>query len=141
MREGPALLLTHDCQLDKSGLSRLQFAPLSAVEGSGVSGSNLGQLRKGWLTPPEAVYLSDAGNGEEAIALLGQAFMIPTAYFDLTVVDFSEHLEHDPELPWHAQAHRHDTRVATMGADEAQLMRWKMAAYWTGEAPEGAPER
>jgi hypothetical protein len=143
VREGPALLLTHDCQLDKRGLSRLVFAPVSSPTDAGVTGSNLGQLRKGWLTPPEAIWLPDAGNGEEAVALLGQAFMIPTAYFDLAVEDFSYHLEHDPELPWHARVRREerDTRAATMSADEAQLMRCKMSAYWTGEVPEGCPDR
>lgn len=139
--QGPALLLTHDCQLDKRGLSRVVFAPLSSPDDAGVTGSNLGQLRKGWLTPPEAIYLPDAGNGEEAIALLGQAFTIPTEYFDLALEDFSDHLEHDPEQPWHARARRFDTRAATMSPDETQLMRWKMAAYWTGETPEDAPGR
>lgn len=140
---GPALLLTHDCQLDKAGLSRMQFAPLSPAEGSGISPSNLGQLRKGWLTPPEAMWLPDAGNGEEAVALLGQAFMIPAGYFDLAVEDFSDHLQHDPEWPMHAKVRREerDTRAATMSADEAQLLRCKMSAYWTGEVPEGCPDR
>ncbi len=91
--------------------------PLLAIEESGISDSYLGQLRKGWLTPPEAIYFADAGNGEAAVVLLGQAFMIPAEYFDLALEDFSDHLEHDPALPWHARARRNDDERGGRAAD------------------------
>ncbi len=141
MTNGPALLLTHGCQLDKRGLSRLQFAPLLAVDAASVTPSNIGQLRNKWLTPPEGIYIDDVGDGQPAIALLGQGFMIPATYFALDLVDFTDNPESDPEQPFHAVARANDDRTVTMEPAESALLEFKMAAYWIGLRLTGAPER
>lgn len=143
---GVALLLTNACQLDKRrgdgtpSVSRLQFAPVHALADSGLSEGIIGQLRGGWLSPPDAVYIDDPGNGEPAIALLSEAFTIPATYFNLTVADFAGIAGSDPEDPHHAVARSHGDRARTMTEVERQLLHYKMSAFWTGTVPEGAPD-
>ncbi len=146
--QGAAILLTHDCQLDKpeagttaAKVKRLQFSPITRLADSGISNGIKGQLRAAWLSPPEAVYLPDSDEMEEAVALLSEAFTIPAGYFALEIVDFSDHDGSDPANPHHAVARSHDERVTTMRPAERQLLECKMAAYWAGRRLEDAPSQ
>ncbi len=101
----------------------------------------MGQLRRGQLNPPDAIYIDDPGNGEPSVSLLSEAFTLPATYFNLTVADFTGIPGSDPEDPHHAVARSHGERARTMTEGERELLHYKMSAFWTGTVPEGSPDR
>jgi hypothetical protein len=138
---GPALLLTEDCQIDKrtsSGkrpkpASRFQLAPIRLLDINHVGHDRVTRLRAGDLNPPEMIYLDDAGTGEEAMALLGESFPLPSAYFQLELRSFDDHPDNvDDDDPMRMVAGRPGLqRSRTMTAPERQLLQAKLAFYWT----------
>jgi len=133
---GAALLLTDDCQLDKRTsraakpkVSRLQFAPLRDLAAMKLEDDTIRRLRAGEINPPEAMYI-DLGDGQECVALLGEAYTIPASYFALECQDFTGHFEADIEDPVHVVPRRADTRDLTMEPHELLLMQQKMALFW-----------
>ncbi len=142
--QGPALLLTYGCVLDKRThsnpprpqSSRLQFAPVRSPESANLGAQRMTLLRDGGeISPPEAIYL-DLRDAGECVALLSDAFTLPTSYFALEIEDFSGHQGCDETDPFHAIARQHGERAETLTSEELHLMHLKMNVFWTGLWPE-----
>jgi hypothetical protein len=136
---GAAVLLTEGCVLDKGRTSRsgayrptrLQFAPLyPAAKAAALGDDRLRRLRARELKPPEFIYVDDVGDGQECFALLGEAFPVLSAFFDIELRDYTNDPESDPDDPFHACPKVNDTRTCSMSADDRLLLQRKMAFYW-----------
>jgi hypothetical protein len=139
--EGPAVLLTHDCDMDKPDsttgqprIERMQFARLRAVDASPASYQRTLRTNRNNLGPFEALYLGDIANFGESCILLSDPYYIPSAYFLPTFSDYGGHPE-ATEGARYITAQLHGSRVGRL--DEAQLilLRRKMAAFWTRLEP------
>ena len=133
---GPALLLTHDCNLDKARpgsqvrIERLQFLPLADM--SVLDRSRQGLLRKEELNPPEAFFVGQVGR-IEAFVLLSEAFWLPASYFALRLEAFADHPEAEPEAR-RLVAGRHGNRLGQIEAHRRALLHQKIVAFWTRSA-------
>lgn len=131
---GPAVLLTHDCNLDKASgkgdvaIARIQFAPLIDT----ASNPSLrGQLRKGSLNPPEAVLVGKLPAGWEGFLLLGEMFTLPADHFEPELVTFPPGPENpEPDFP-HLRCTREGNRLARMEEVAIRLLHEKMVLFWT----------
>jgi hypothetical protein len=135
---GTALLLTEDCQLDKPGkegeaprIPFLQFTPIISIDRSGISPSDMGQLKKGWVNPPGLIYLDDVGGGVPGIADLGQAYPVASSYFELVIADYGDHPEVTEAPATRARPRANGQRDLTMTKEERDLFHQKLVAYWT----------
>ena len=141
-----AILLTQDCQIDKcarkpTALGKcLTFAPVRSLVDSGLSAGVIGQLRGARVSPAEAIYLSDTGEGEEGLALLGESFHVPAHYFDLNLQNFSEDPRANIDDQPYSVANRNGERTLSMEDAERRLMQHKMFAYWTGQTDMNGPQ-
>jgi hypothetical protein len=136
-RRGPALLITYSSVIDKRThsaqrpqTSRFQFCPVHSLEAAGLTDDQMRRLRNGERDPAEAVYL-DLGEGQEGLALLSEAFVVPTEFFGLELRHFPDHPEADPADPHHVCASDNDTRALSMEPEELAVLLRKMAFYWT----------
>ncbi len=143
--EGPAVLLTHNCDMDKPDtvtgrprIERMQFARLRAVDASPVSYQRTLRMNRNNLGPYEALYLGDTADLGECCILLSDPYYIPSSYFLPTFGDYSNHPE-GAEGARYTTIQLHDSRLGRL--DEAQLilLRRKMAAFWTRQVPEQSP--
>jgi len=134
---GAAILLTEGCQLDKpfqgkSSIETLSFAPIYALDDRNVpllDHQNL--LRSGKRKLHGVVYVTNAGDGGEGVAFFRDTYGISASYFDLQLQMF----EGDDQSEPRAVAVSNDRRSGTLDADERDLMKWKLAAFWSGSTP------
>lgn len=140
--EGPAVLLTHDCDMDKPDrttgqprIPRMQFARLRAVDALPPSYQRTLRTSRNKLGPFEALYLGDIQGFGESCVLLSDPYYIPSAYFLPIFGEYTGHVE-AVEGARYITAQAHDSRMGRL--DEAQLilLRRKMAAFWTRLDPE-----
>lgn len=135
---GPSLLLTADCQLDKrtrSGQTKirtLQFAPLQNVED--LDQNRRALIRRDGLQPPNPFYLGevDTGAGEwEAFVLLDEIYAVPIESVGAAeMVDHSEEME-DEDDAW--RLHLVDVkRLYSLHDSRRDLLHDKITAFWTG---------
>lgn len=140
---GPALLLTHDCALDKTNrraevrVIRLFFLPLLSL--SGATEDQKRELRRDRVQPSESLYVPDAGHFGESYCVLSEAFYLPARIFGLRLTEF-DHREAEPGN-LHLEATRHGQRVGRLDTDRLTLLRWKWTAYWTRQLPSDAVAR
>lgn len=130
---GPAMLITHDCSLDKANgrgratIRRLFFLPLRAV--ATLQPDRASMLRHGELAPFESLYLGEVSDFGETYVVMSEAYYLPAEYFSVELEQFN-HL--DPK----AGARR---LVATVNCDRAgsvddlalALFQKKWIAFWT----------
>lgn len=134
---GAAILLTEGCQLDKksqgiSTIETLSFAPIYALDDSIISDSDHQRiLRNGRKKLYGVLYVSDAGDGGEGVAFIRDTYGLPASYFGLQLQDFGV----DGQKDLRARAMSNDSRSGTLDAEERDLMRWKLAAFWSGSQP------
>jgi len=135
---GPAVLLTHDCAMDKpdkaTGLprvERLQFARLREITAlSPDRQANLrGAAKK--VGPFEALYLDEIPQFGETFMLLTDPYYLPARYFDLTLLAHGDHPEAESQSAIYTTPRRHDTRIGRIDAEQLDLLRQKMLAHWT----------
>jgi hypothetical protein len=140
--QGPALLITHDCALDKTNKSgeikvrRLAFLPLHAF--TLLNDNEKGMLRKDAIEPSESLYLPGLSSIGDAYCVLSNAYYLPGEYFGLRLTRF-DHPEAEPDKT-HLEATLHGERLARLDPDRLQLLRLKWAGYWLRTLP-GNPEQ
>jgi hypothetical protein len=138
---GGALLLTYGCQLDKPDpivrtkprIEALSFAPLQSLASTNLTEAHRGQLRRGEVGPYPAVYVVDAGGGQESYADLRLTYYVPASYFALELRDFIGHEGVEDDSSWRAVSVENDSRVDSLDAGECQLLTKKLTAFWTGQ--------
>lgn len=112
-----------------STIQRLQFVPLRDLAKAELGADIEKRLRNRDLNPPGAVYV-DLGDGQEAVALLGESYQVPAAYLAIESQDFSDS-GGEPGDPFHVRPTANDTRCLTMESDELRHLQEKLAFYWT----------
>ena len=139
---GPALLLTHDCAMDKrrrNGTPRtalLQFAPLAQMSQLSDDLAQGLRAQRSALAPLDTMYVGEVdGIGDCYISLLDPHYL-PIEYFGAQVVDQSGHELCDPDDPFHLTPGRRDTRVETLDDEQIQLLQMKMMAFWSRVTPQ-----
>lgn len=132
---GPAVLLTHDCDMDKADRSgapkveRMQFARLRAVQAQPVNRQQTLRDRRDKIAPYEALYLGDVSTFGESFILLSDPYHMPSAYFGLIFQDYVGHSEAD-EIGKYITAQEHDSRAGRLDSYQLALLRQKMTAFW-----------
>lgn len=139
---GPALLLTHDCAMDKAHadgrpkLEWLQFTRLRLA-------SDLPAERRGniWrarddVAPYDVMWLGDVGFGD-CYVVLSSPYFVPMEYFDVSCVQYEEQVDDRPNLP-RATPGRNDSRRGRLEADRLFLLRQKLLIFWTRFEPPAA---
>ncbi len=138
---GPAVLLTHDCAMDKAysdgrpKYERLQFARLRATAGLPQERRANLQGSRGAVAPFEAMWLGEVGDLGESFLLLSDTYFLPVECFRLLCVQYEEAAGNGPNTP-RATPQVIDTRFARLSDDQLNLLRRKMLAYWTRLQPE-----
>jgi hypothetical protein len=135
---GPAVLLTHDCAMDKpdnaTGLprvERLQFARLRAITAlpADQQASLRGASKK--IGPFDSLHLGEIPQFGETFMFLTDPYYLPARYFDLALLAHSDHPEAETRSAEYATPRRHDTRIGRIDEEQLDRLRHKMLAYWT----------
>lgn len=141
---GAALLLTHDCAMDKPDRAgrpraeRLQFARLRSLDSLPPDrrANLLSQARQ--VNPLEAMYLGPIGPLGQCFVLLSDPYFLPAAFFGLYFDDYSHHPDAVAEPDGAAQYVTpgvEDSRIGRIDEDQLELLRLKMLGYWTRLQP------
>jgi hypothetical protein len=140
--EGPAVLLTHDCDMDKPDnatgqprIQRMQFARIRGVDALPPSYQRTLRTGRNNLGPFEALHLGDIANLGECCMLLSDPYYVPSSYFLPTFGDYSHHAE-AAEGARYTTIQLHDSRVGRLDEAQLNLLRKKMIAFWTRLEPE-----
>jgi len=141
---GPAMLMSHDCVLDKrnaagSTLSSLNFMPLHQM--SLAEPNHSAALRRGQLMPYNAMYVGDVPSIGPSYVEFSRIYRLPPKYLATELRTFDPPPEGE-EVGEYLCAGRNDTRVAKLSAPALELLRSKWNAYWTRRQPppkDGAP--
>lgn len=137
---GPALLITHDCTLDKTNralevkVRRLFFLPLVAL--SVASRDQEAALRRNQVFPAESLFLPGAGEFGDCFVVLSSAYYLPADLFNLRLTKF-EHPE--AEDAHHLEAMANGDRPCRLDADALDLFRQKWSVFWTRLLPDSVP--
>jgi hypothetical protein len=132
---GPAVLITHDCAMDKPNRSgrprveRLQFVRLRAVDALPPEQRNSLRGSRTRLPPYEALHLGDIADLGESFILLSDPYYLPAAYFALSFEDYSQHPQAGPDARYITPS-LHDTRLGCLDAEQVELLRRKLIAFW-----------
>jgi hypothetical protein len=132
--DGPAVLITHDCVLDKRNkhgltIERVHVLPLLTTDGlANARVSNL-KAKQGQLQPYEAMYVGALPEVGDCYLLVSNPKVIPAAYFALTATDVGdEDLRATPSAAT-------DSRCGRLHPDDVELLCAKWNAYWTRAVP------
>jgi hypothetical protein len=132
---GPAVLITHDCAMDKPSRSgrprveRLQFVRLRAVDALPPEQQNSLRGSRSRLAPYEALHLGDIADYGESFILLSDSYYLPAAYFALGFEDYSNHAQGRPDARYVTPS-LHDTRLGCLNTEQVELLRRKLLAFW-----------
>jgi hypothetical protein len=143
---GPAVLLTHDCAMDKAEpdgspkAERLQFARLriasrtvTTVQANDLRG------RRGKTGPFEVLWISDVRPFGECLIFLSDPYFVPLSYFDAAMVQYNvTEADGNPSAP-RATPRANDTRMGRLEEGQIDLLRLKMLAFWTRLKPSTTP--
>jgi hypothetical protein len=138
---GPAVLLTHDCAMDKPDregrprAERLQFARLRSMQTLPADRRRTlaGQARQ--VQPLEALYLGQVRDLGESFLLLSDPYFLPAAYFGLYFEDYGQHPDGGADSGSYVTAGRNDSRIGRTDEEQLHLLRLKMLAFWTRLEP------
>ena len=145
VRHGPALLVTHDCVLDKRNrrdeptAPLFHFLPLIAVDAQ--DRNKQAAIRRNELTPREVLYLGDCGELGESFVLLHEVYALPARLFNPYLDAFADHPDAQPgEL--HLAIRDGDSRIGCLAAAGIDMLRTKWSIFWTRLQPQlgGDPE-
>lgn len=137
MRVGPAMLITHDCDLDKmtgSGkpkIERFSFVRLREVDALEPSRAELIRSSYGKLQPYEAQYLGILPGIGESYVLVSDPYYLPSSYFGYEIREFTD----QPEPNKHLALTENDSRRFRLSAAEIELFRTKWNIHWTRRKP------
>lgn len=142
--EGPAVLLTHDCSMDKPDstgqprVERMQFARVRALDVLPLNLQRTVRTNRNNLGPFEIQHLGDIPELGESCLLLSDPYYIPSAYFVPIFCDYTGHAE-ALEGDRYITIQLHDSRIGRLDEDQLILLRRKMNAFWTRATPD-SPE-
>ena len=134
--EGPAVLLTHDCDMDKPDRSgnprvqRMQFARLRAVDALPDDRQRTLRTTQENLAPFEVLYLSNVARFGESFILFSDPYYVPSAYFQPAFREYADHMEAEGDARY-ITAQDHDSRIGRLDDAQLTLMRQKMSAFWS----------
>ncbi len=138
MPMGPAVLLTHDCAMDKAkrdGRPRAEFLQFAALRSlaDALSTEQAGNLRRArdGVAPFDFLYIGPVGQLGESFLLLSDPYYLPMTYFDVMCREYEGQVAVDGSSELRAAAGQHDTRIGRLSADRVELLRRKMIAFWT----------
>lgn len=132
--QGPALLITHGCALDKPRASRaritsLQFLPLIAV--SQQDQNRQAVVRANELEPYEAFYIGDVPGLADSFVMISEVFSLPAKFFEPELVDYSGHEGVEPDEPPRLTATKNDGRIVRLDERQIDMLHRKIQAFWT----------
>ena len=134
-----ALLVTHDCDLDKPQgkdgpprIERVQFLPLRDL-GQQDNDRQLSARRLA-VAPAEVVYVGDVTGVGEAFGVLSELYYLPASFFDLMLDSFPEHPEAEVDAR-HLVARRHGNRLSRLDDVGVDLLRRKLSVWFTRGDP------
>lgn len=136
--QGPAVLLTHGCALDKARkgrptAKRLHFVPI--VDVSVQDPGKQSALRSSGLTPYEVMYLGHCGDLNECFIVLSEIYSLPIGYFAPTLETWEGHPAARVGDTYLTPA-RNGARLGRLDDKQVALLLDKMNAYWTRRLPE-----
>lgn len=137
LRMGPAMLVTHDCALDKMNskgvatIERMTFVRIRKLATAPEHRQQLMKTKATELTPLEAQYLGHLEGLGESYVSLSDPYYLPAAYFEGETKGFPG-LDHDDKR---LSIAKHDTRFARLGDEALALFRNKWNGYWTRTVP------
>ena len=130
---GPAVLVSRDCALDKKSALRVQFAPARIVADEDKHRQAL--ILRDDTSAFEPFHLGVARDGVDYFFNIGESYWLPIDCLGWPIKEFPQFEEHETNrrccLPT-------DERLGWLSPSEAELLRAKMYAFWTGEIPEGS---
>lgn len=134
LRRGPALLINHDCALDKlnqgkASIERLSFVSIRKVSALPADRQQL--IRADKLQPYEAHYLGELSEFGESYIVLSDPYHIPADYFGVEAQEFA-----DVGGEKRSVITNHDSRFGTLSSESLTLFRTKWNAYWTRLVPD-----
>lgn len=137
LRVGPAMLVTHDCDLDKATASgkpkveRFSFVRLRSVEA--LPADRIGIIRTSpeKLQPYEAQYLGVIPGIGESYVLVSDPYFLPASYFGFELREYPDH----PEPNRHLTITKNNSRIYRLSDPEIALFRAKWNIHWTRQAP------
>lgn len=137
LRNGPAMLVTHDCDLDKttgrgvSKIERLAFVRLRDVESLPTDRAQLIRSSYGKLEPYEAQYLGEIPGIGESYVMVSDPYFVPARNFKYEI---REYTDHEPPNR-HFTLTEGDSRRFKLSETEIALYRAKWTAHWTRQVP------
>lgn len=135
LRMGPAMLVNHDCALDKlrkgeASIERLSFVSIRNLAVLPNDRQQLTRTKANDLAPFEAHYLGQLAGLGESYIVLSDPWYVPADYFGARAQTFPE-MGDEKRLV----IANHDTRFARLGDASLALFRNKWNAYWTRTVP------
>lgn len=141
VNNGPALVLTHGCAMDKptrDGRPRIEFLTVAPLLSLAVQDNNRQTLLRKQAAerqPYEVLYLGEVADFGEAYVSLSETALIPASLFQPVLQAIT--------LPGEAEPSNclvptvNGDRVATLTASHLELLLDKMMTFWTRR--EGTP--
>lgn len=137
---GPAILITHDCALDKKsnkGVSRLEDVTFLRLQNvAELPPERQGNLRgsAGRFQPYEAMYLGRVSDLGECYVMLTAPYTLPAQIFRPELREYDEGSSAG-EPGVYLTPTDFDSRVAKLSADGLDLLRKKWMIQWTRMQP------
>lgn len=124
---GPAVLLTHDCDMDKPNrdgtprVERLQFARLRAVDALPVDRQRTLRSSSDKIAPYEVLHLGDVPDFGESFILFSDPYYFPTVHLEARFVDYDS--DGTQEAGRYLTAQKNDSRIGRLDVAQLALMR------------------
>jgi hypothetical protein len=131
---GPAVLLTHDCDMDKPNrdgtprVERLQFARLRAVDALPRDRQQTLRSTRDKIAPYEVLYLGEVPDFGKSFILFSDPYYFPTIHLEPSFVEYGS--TGTQEGGRYLTAQKNDSRIGRIEAHQLALMRQKMSAFW-----------
>lgn len=137
LRVGQAMLVTHDCSLDKMTgkgrhtIERLAFVRIREVDALPPDRAELLRSSHGKVQPYEAQYLGVLPDIGESYVLVSDPYFLPARYFDPRIEIYAD----QPEPNGHLTIAKNDSRRFRLSDSELEIFRIKWNAQWTRTMP------
>lgn len=135
---GPAVLLNHDCAMDKASkagkpnIKTLHFCRLIAV--SVQDDARKRTLRESGITPYEVMYLGECGSFGESFITISEMYPLPTDYFAPNAIEWPNH-DQAASGDRYCTPSVNGDRIGRIDEDQVSMLRNKLNAFWTRLLP------
>lgn len=141
---GPAVLLTHDCAMDKpdsDGRPRIDEVHFTRLYSMQVLDEQRRRTLVGQalhLYPLDALYLGEIGQYGACFVAMNDICCVPAGYLGLDFHTYTGHSDvRDGERL--VTAGQNDSRIGRIDEAQLELLRRKFIGYWTRINPEDSP--